>query len=167
MGVKVKLVVFVTLALSVYGQDVVSDERTVSDNVDKEISDNITDSIQNAKVEDPVEIITGSDIEIKSGKYQFANDGLTGDEPVDLEAVDLSPGESQNERQVLGPATTTSITNTEYGKKLKHLLKFLCKNKPKNVVVSYILSDNYLHSNTNTIFSKFVKEDRFKVKNYQ
>ncbi|XP_032523025.2 protein mesh isoform X1 [Danaus plexippus] len=114
MGVKVKLVVFVTLVLSVYGQDVVSDDRTVSDNVDKEISDNITDSIQNAKVEDPVEIITGSDIEIKSGKYQFANDGLTGDEPVDLEAVDISPGESQNERQVLGPATTTSITNTEY-----------------------------------------------------
>lgn len=124
MGVK-KLAIFLILVVSVIGQDAV-DERTVSENVldveDVGVSDK--DIVPDKDViEDPIideaaaEVLTETEgLQVRSGKYQL-NDGLVGEEPVNLESVDFNSNILESEKQVLMPGPTTTLqTNTEYGK---------------------------------------------------
>lgn len=115
MGVKVKLVLFVILALSasVLGQDSIvnENESTVSDKaVDDEIPE--IDVTVTKDSDPPVELISNETLEVKVGKYQTFDETLVGDAQTNPEAVEL---EAQNERQIIAPPGTTSITNTEYG----------------------------------------------------
>lgn len=110
---KFKLVlIFLVVSAGVIAQDNVSEtERTISEDVIDEPITEVED-----EPESPVEDVelAASGLKEKSGKYQVLEDELIGDVPNNLEAVDLS--DIQIERQIQIP-TTTSQTNTEYGKK--------------------------------------------------
>ncbi|KAG6459737.1 hypothetical protein O3G_MSEX011577 [Manduca sexta] len=127
MSVKINIVLVLVLAISasVIGQDAVVDsERTVSDvtPVPEEAKDAKQVEKTSSKVEEdelidetsPVEILTEAvDLHIKSGKYQSLNDGLVGEEPVELEAVNFNSNNVENEKQLMLPPTT-GTTNNEY-----------------------------------------------------
>ncbi|XP_072945598.1 protein mesh isoform X1 [Epargyreus clarus] len=122
MGVKIKLglIVLFVLSTSVIGQDAIinENERTVSvENVEKadEVAvEDIETKTESAVEDKPVEIITDTKpLEIKSGKYQAFDNTLDGEEPTELEAIDVNSNGVQNEKQILIPSTT-GITNTEY-----------------------------------------------------
>lgn len=123
MGVKVKLVLFVILALSasVLGQDSIvnENESIVSDKARRE-DDEIPESDVTVTKDNgpPVELISNETLEVKIGKYQAFDDTLVGDAQTNPEAVEL---EAQNERQMIAPPGTTSITNTEYGELTKYI----------------------------------------------
>ncbi|XP_050672826.1 protein mesh isoform X1 [Leptidea sinapis] len=111
---KFELAVLVLLALSgnVIGQEAVSGkERTISvDNtIDETPVEDVEVQSETPVQDDPVEVLSLSALEEKSGKYQMLDDTMTGDIPNNLEAVDLS--NVQIERQMI---STTSPTNTEY-----------------------------------------------------
>lgn len=115
MGVK-KLALFVLLVVSVCGQDTIVEDKIFSENViDNEPQAEVIDVKEVAALatEDvPVELL-----EVKSGKYQL-NDGLVGEEPVNLDAVEsdiTSNNNAESERQLYMPPTT-STNNNEYGK---------------------------------------------------
>ncbi|XP_034836554.1 protein mesh isoform X1 [Maniola hyperantus] len=121
MGFKLKLVVIVTLVISasVLGQDEIvnENERTGSENGDKAANPEgviaaATEETVNDALVDLVE--QRETLEVKSGKYQVLNDGLVGDTPTNLEAVDFGSSDSQNERQVIAPPGTTYPTTSEY-----------------------------------------------------
>lgn len=112
MGVK-RLAIFLVLIISVCAQDT---ENQISENVietepQAELIDVKEDEVDNAS---PVEVAPDLGLEVKSGKYQL-NDGLVGEEPVNLEAVDFTSNNGESERQLMLPPTTTT-TNNEYGK---------------------------------------------------
>lgn len=121
MGVNVKLVVLIlALSASALGDDtLVSTESTLSDNVPV-IPDDVTATVETKDTKDEaVELLENADtLEVKSGKYQRidGDDSLTNDTPVELQPIDFGSSDVQNERQVYGPPSTTSVTNTEYGK---------------------------------------------------
>ncbi|XP_045504606.1 protein mesh isoform X3 [Colias croceus] len=114
---KLALILFIALSASVIGQNNVSDtERTISEDVIEEVpvndvEDKTESPIQEDPIEDPIEILSESNLQEKSGKYQVLEDELIGDVPNNLEAVDLD--NVQIERQMAIPSTT-SQTNTEY-----------------------------------------------------
>lgn len=115
MGVYIKFAVgILILALSVNALDnetLVSTESTVSDDVEV-----VPDDVIEANTKD-VELIENKEqLEVKSGKYQSMDGSLINDTPIDLQAVDFGSSDVQNERQVINSPSTTSITNTEYGK---------------------------------------------------
>lgn len=126
MGVKV-LALIALLVVSVLGQDVtVSDndvtKEVVVDNLANEdpiVLDTVTEATKDEVAEDanPVEILSPTDdLQVRSGKYQL-NDGLVGEEPMPLDAVnfDSNNDAGESEKQLLSPGTT-QVTNNEYGK---------------------------------------------------
>ncbi|KAH9637487.1 hypothetical protein HF086_010898 [Spodoptera exigua] len=133
MGVKV-IALIALLVVSVYGQDVtVSDnevtKEVVVDNLfseDTTVLETVTEPTKDEVVEEanPVEIISATDdLQVRSGKYQL-NDGLVGEEPISLDAVnfDSNNDAGESEKQLLSPGTT-QVTNNEYG--IKGVTKFL------------------------------------------
>ncbi|XP_047027445.1 protein mesh isoform X3 [Helicoverpa zea] len=120
MGVKV-LALIALLVISVNGQEIVDNvtSNVAEDNI---VSDTTTvvvpvtevkeDEIDN---ESPVEIISDkAELQVRSGKYQTLTDGLGGEEPLALDAVDLNVNDNLlSERQLLSPSTT-QVTNNEY-----------------------------------------------------
>lgn len=117
-GLKLALVVLL-VSVSVRGQDPIvnEDERTVSD------VDNVIDGVEPetaAEVVDDTlsEVVSETEpLQIRSGKYQLLNDGLTGEEPINLDAVSFDFNGQQSEKQLLIPSTTaTTNNNNEYGK---------------------------------------------------
>lgn len=127
MGVK-KLTLLVLLVVSVCGQDPIVEDNGVSDNVlAVENVGNVepVPQAEAAKVEEdelledgsPMEMVPGTEqLEVRSGKYQL-NDGLVGEQPVNLDAVDFNSINGESEKQLLFPdATSTYATNNEYGK---------------------------------------------------
>lgn len=122
MGVKVHIVfVVLALVLSVNGQDAIvnEDERTVSITsiLPTELSEEPLKDVEKDEIinESPVEVISDAGLEVRSGKYQTLNDGLVGEEPVELEAVDFNSNNGESQKQLLLPASTTSPTNNEFG----------------------------------------------------
>lgn len=122
MGVK-KLALFVLLVVSVCAQDTIVEDKGISDNVIE--TEPRTDDIDVKEVDavttetgSPVEVLLGAEeLEVKSGKYQL-NDGLVGDETVNLEAVesDISSNNNVQSGKQLYMPLTTMTTNNEYGK---------------------------------------------------
>lgn len=123
MGVK-RLAVFVLLVVSVCAQDTVEDKLISENVIETEPQAEVIDVKEAEAVDNgsPVEVIPGVDeLEVKSGKYQL-NDGLVGEEPVNLEAVDFTSNNNvESERQLLLPPTTMT-TNNEYGKRCFQIL---------------------------------------------
>lgn len=125
MGVKVLvLAAFLVLSASVNAQDVVVTERTVDESpLDVETQPEVpqpADLPQPDVVpeESAVEVIPDApaDVVVRSGKYQL-NDGLVGEEPAELEAVDVDPNGDQSEKQMLYyPDSTVNTNYNEYGK---------------------------------------------------
>lgn len=120
MGSKLKLVVIAVLVISasVLGQDEIVNEheRTVNNGDNAEIPQDVEVTERTAG-DAPVELIENTNVlEVRSGKYQVLHDGLEGDEPTNLEAVELGSSDGQNERQMIAPPGSTFPTTSEYGK---------------------------------------------------
>ncbi|XP_063831983.1 protein mesh isoform X3 [Ostrinia nubilalis] len=127
MGVKVLvLAAFLVISASVYAQDVVDNvtDRTVDElllDVDPKLevtppTEELPQPNDEVPEESAVEVIAdvpAAELEIRSGKYQL-NDGLVGEEPVELEAVanvEPDPNAEQSERQLLYSPDSTMNTN--------------------------------------------------------
>lgn len=115
------------LSVSVIGQeDVIVNENDRTLNVgDEAIAEVVSEPTSPRPEEEaivdneaPVELLPNTQpLEVRSGKFQL-QDGLIGDGPVDLEAVNINNdgnGDIQSEKQLLTPSTT-SVTNSEFGK---------------------------------------------------
>ncbi|CAH0719205.1 unnamed protein product, partial [Brenthis ino] len=119
MGVNVKLIVLIlALSVSALGDDtLVNTESTVSVNVPV-IPDDVTATVETKDSKDEaVELLENAGaLDVKSGKYQRidGDSSLTNDTPVELQTIDFGSSDVQNERQVYGSPSTTSVTNTEY-----------------------------------------------------
>lgn len=126
MGVN-KLTLLVLFVVSVCGQNSLTENNAVSDNVLDVGNVEPVPQAQAAKekeadelLEDgaPVEILPGTEsLDVKSGKYYQLNDGLVGEQPVNLDAVDFSSNNVESEKQLLFPDSTLA-TNNEYGKNI-------------------------------------------------
>jgi hypothetical protein len=135
MGVKLKLVIaaFLVLSVSVLGQDLgdVQTERTFDEDVqvfasepepvvpeeNVEQSEPQPESKPEGEENEPaVEVISETQqLEVRNDKYQVLNDVLDGQEPAELEAVNIDPNGVLSERQLLFPPDSTATSNG-YGK---------------------------------------------------
>nr|H9JIQ1.1 RecName: Full=Protein mesh; Flags: Precursor [Bombyx mori] len=121
MGVKIKLVLAVVLILSanVLGQDeIVNDTESTVSVTEAQVVELETDvkekEDETFEETSPVELLPDTEnLEVRSGKYQL-NDGLVGEEPVNLEAVDFNSNNVESEKQLLSPPSTTVVTGTDY-----------------------------------------------------
>lgn len=123
MGVKV-LAFIALLVISVYGQENDITNDVVEDNIISDDTTFLETSTEKVEIKEdeieevnPVEILSATDgLQVRSGKYQLS-DGLVGEEPLALDAVDFNANNEviQSEKQLLSPGTT-QVTNNEYGK---------------------------------------------------
>lgn len=144
MGVKLLVLALLVISANVRGQDLGEsvtekteelplDQQTEAfpeipkpeDNVPVPAEPEKTATEENTPEESVIELLPDSqpDLEVRNGKYQvLSNDALVGEEPVELEAVDVEPNADteQSERQLLFPPTTT--TTNEYCKYIKEVV---------------------------------------------